>query len=296
MLRSQTARLGTSALRLGARTSTRSFVVVTPPPPSGQPAPNPNAKPSMDSRLLPKNPSDVHYSQNSNPKPSDNTALWVATAVAAAGGLYYFYREGADTEEKARRADEDAKAHAKHVGEEARRAGDATKARAEGVLREGKERYDDAKASTRQTAEDAKAGISQRTRDARETLDSYGRSAEQSLADARNAAERKAQEAKQRAEESLTNARNKVEGASEEVKDTWWSWLGWGKAKGREMEGDAKGIGRDIERKAREYEGSAKGVGRDIEREGKELKRAGSEKVAESAEDVRKRAERRAKD
>lgn len=95
----------------------RRYATQMPPPPAGQPAPNPKA---------------------ANQK--DNTLLYTGIGLATAAGVYYYFRssdEAAELEKRARRDEERIKVNAQQ-------ALGATKDRADDMLQKGKMKVDHA--------------------------------------------------------------------------------------------------------------------------------------------------------
>jgi hypothetical protein len=92
--------------------------------------------------------------------------------------------------------------------------------------------------------------------DAQAKFDEYKSSAQKKLSGARDSTENLYNEARSSADRKTSEARAEADRKAEQAKSGWFSWLGWGKSKAEEGKQDAAG------------------------------------KVAESAEDVRKRAEK----
>lgn len=102
--------------------------------------------------------------------------------------------------------------------------------------------------------------VEQRTRqaaaDARENFDSYRHSAQKAASNARDSTENLYKEARTATDRKIDETRSNIEKKGEEAKSGWFSWLGWGKSKAEETKQDVAG------------------------------------KVADSAEDVKKQAEK----
>lgn len=71
----------------------------------------------------------------------------IISAVAALGGLYYYYTRSqpVDLREKAKQDDEAMRRKAREARNDVKGVGEAGKARAEDAMRQGQEKYDDVK-------------------------------------------------------------------------------------------------------------------------------------------------------
>lgn len=225
--------------------------------------------------------------------------LWTALAAAVGGGGYYFFRSGDDSlaDIKAKVDDEKIKAHAKQTA-------GAVKDRAEDAIDQGRVRLDRAAFKTEKEYEAAKAKAQElydsakdRTKsafdsmkhipddtkhqahEAQRALEETNRKglfdrAEQSVDAAKRSTQETYRDVRDNAERKAAELKHDAEKTGEQVKQGWFSWLGWGKSKASEAEAAVK------EREAQ--------AARDLEN----LKKSGAQKVANAAEDVRNRAEK----
>ncbi|PPQ93665.1 hypothetical protein CVT25_012724 [Psilocybe cyanescens] len=263
MYRSQAIRVSRLSLA-----STRAYAT-PPPPPAGQPAPNP---------IPPK---------------SDNTLMYTALGLAAAGGAYMFFKNPDEVN--------DLKAKARHDEEILKKGGrdivDAAKARADDTYRQGEAKFDKLKAEGKENinslrtssvtdthgrsiAEDLEAKINSakgatkdgliRARESTENIYNEARATtKDGLTKARDSTEHLYNEARSTTEQKAAEARQEAEKKAEQAKAGWSSWLGWGKS---EVEAGAN----------------------KVENESDRLKREAAQKVANAAGDVKGRAEKHA--
>ncbi|KAJ2931238.1 hypothetical protein H1R20_g5836, partial [Candolleomyces eurysporus] len=259
MLRSQAIKLAQANTRVrAAKFATRRYAT-QPPPPAGQPAPNPKA---------------------ANQK--DNTLVYVGLGLATGAGIYYYVRnsdEAADLEKRARRDEE-------RVRVNAQQAFDATKDRADVLLQQGqrkvdhaedaaREKYDSAKSRAQGAVKEAQAegrGLLDR---AEEKLEYANKAVKDNFNQTRNSTEALYREARDNAEHKSAELRADADRKAREAKQGWFSWLGFGKSKVEEGENAA--------REAKDK----------LDTEAERLRKEAARGVANAAEDVRVKAEKR---
>ncbi|KAG6857764.1 hypothetical protein H0H87_004180 [Tephrocybe sp. NHM501043] len=185
-------------------------------------------------------------------KSGSNTLLYSVLGVAVAAGTYYYYANPYDVNA----AKEKARRDQEEMEKRARETLEAGKARADDAYKQGQAKYDAVKAEGKEKVHELEDRARQVATDTQDKFDSYKKSAQRSVSDARNSTEDLYKEARSTAERQVGEVRSGVERKAEEARSGWFSWLGWGKSKTDEAKQDVAG------------------------------------KVAESAEDVRKRAEK----
>ncbi|KAJ3550934.1 hypothetical protein NMY22_g126 [Coprinellus aureogranulatus] len=274
MLRSQATRIAHPARRIASRR-----FATAPPPPAGQPAPNPEAAVKKD-----------------------NTLLYTGLGLAGAAGAWYYFSstdDAAALEKKARQDEQRVKVNARQtvdatkdtahdavalgrvksqqleVQDEARAKAGEARAHWEATKQDTKQKWDSTKADAEQKWDETKGRLYNATHDVKpeegrglfdKAEDGIKRTKEETEAMYRNTretAERKAEELRREAERK-----------GEDVKRGWFSWLGYGKSKVSDAE-DAAKQRRD-----------------QLESEADRLKREAARGVANTAEDVRVRAEK----
>ncbi|KAG5350494.1 hypothetical protein C0989_010801 [Termitomyces sp. Mn162] len=206
---------------------------------------------------------------------NSNTLLFAALGVVAAAGAYYYFSNPEDIEavkEKAQRNQQE-------MEQKAREAVQVGKARADDAYRQSQARYDATKVCEEiciegaliiphrsnflQTAgQDKIHEVEEKARqaatDTQEKLDSYRKTSGKAMTDARVLTENLYKDTRSAAEGQVDQAQSTIDKKAKEAKSGWFSWLGWGKSTTEEVKKDVAG------------------------------------KVAESAEDVKKQAEKNA--
>ncbi|KAJ7718025.1 hypothetical protein DFH07DRAFT_973420 [Mycena maculata] len=163
-------------------------------------------------------------------KSAGNSTLYLIGAALAAGGAYYFYTSNPERVDELKH-----KANAEE-GLAARGIKDAK----DNVVAAGQDRLAAARGTVSGSLKDAKdirdrvvAGADERAHqvaaDATGVYNSAKGSAQQGLASARSSTESLYRDARETAEEK-----------KDEAKAGWFSWLGWGKAEGKEKFAEAK--------------------------------------------------------
>ncbi|KAF8813716.1 hypothetical protein BYT27DRAFT_7250611 [Phlegmacium glaucopus] len=210
MYRSQLIRISQASLRpvVFNPVSSRAYTV-TPPPPTGQAAPNPKAK------------------------QADNTLLYTTLGLVAAAGAYYYFRNTDEAQE----LKDKAKADQDQLKRRSAELADAVKARADDVKQQGKAKLDQVKTdskdfvrSTEREAETRGRGIAG---DLEAKYDSVKSSAKENLTRARESSENLYNEARTATEQKTANAQKKIENG-------WFSWFNWGKSKSDDIESEAE--------------------------------------------------------
>ncbi|KAF8995480.1 hypothetical protein BDQ17DRAFT_1250692, partial [Cyathus striatus] len=144
--------------------------VTTPPPPAGQPAPNPTTK-----------------------KGSSNALLYTAIAAIGAGGAYYLFASSDDAKALNRKVEADER----EIKQRLQQTVEATKARGDDAYKQTQLKYDETKAKYDSYKNQVKDSVVH-ARDSTESLYNEARSnAERKAAELKAEADRKAHEAKQ---------------------------------------------------------------------------------------------------
>lgn len=219
--------------------------------------------PVARSRTYATQPPPEQASPNPKVSPSTdggghNNGLIIASAVAALGGMYYFYNRdrGVSLQEKKRRDEEDMKRAAHAAQADIKEFGEAGKARAEDGLKETQEKYDVAKTSAKEKVTGSRQKVDESRYDLTEQARQTAHEAQAKLNQYKNAAEQSLADVRKTSEQKIEETKDAVTHRAEEAKDAGQGWFGWGQSKTDEA------------------------------------KREGAQKVAEGAEDVKKRAER----
>ncbi|KAF9476379.1 hypothetical protein BDN70DRAFT_882561 [Pholiota conissans] len=210
------------------------------------------------------------------PAGPDNTLLYGLLALGAAGGAYLYFKNPDDVKDMKERAHREV-TELKQKGKDA---ADDVKEKADTTLQSGEAKYDKFKAESKETIDAGKASAQTRDANLRREGRSIGEDIESkystardatrgNLSRARDSTERYYNEARESVDHKTTEAREAADRKAHEAKQSWYSWLGWGKSK------------------------AEKGAHM-VESEADRVKREAAEKVAEAAHRVGVRAEKSA--
>ncbi|PPQ96811.1 hypothetical protein CVT26_006212 [Gymnopilus dilepis] len=200
---------------------------------------------------------------------SDNTLLYLALGVGAAGGAYYYLKDSGEAQDLKDKAKKDEEI-VKHKGQEAI---DAAKARADDAYRQGQVKLENTKQEGKELLDKGIHATEARGRSIGEDLEAKFDSAKNTtisgLTRARDSTEHLYSEARSSAEAKAREAREEAEKKAQEAKASWSSWFGWGSSKAKEEANKA-------------------------EAEADRLKREAAQKTADVADDTKQRAQKHA--